>query len=148
MKISAKSRYGLASIVFIAQRYNSGGHITVLNISEKLGISKIYLEQVFSLLKRSELVTSVKGSQGGYQLARPPETITVYDVLKAIETGFFEQTPHAVEDDSNPIEKAMQHLIWKNLDISVQQFLSGITLADLVLESSNYADPDNLMFYI
>ncbi|MHB1484533.1 MAG: RrF2 family transcriptional regulator [Saccharofermentanales bacterium] len=148
MKISAKSRYGLASIIYMAQQYNTGGHITVLSISENLGISKIYLEQVFSLLKRAELVSSVKGSQGGYQLAYPPAEISVFDVLKSIETGFFDETPSSVDDASNPIEKAMRNLIWTNLDITVQSFLSGISLQDLVTEVQNCSNPDNLMFYI
>ena len=69
MKISAKGRYGLAAMTYLARNYAAGTPITIVSISEKLGISKIYLEQVFSLLKRARLVNSIKGSQGGYQLA-------------------------------------------------------------------------------
>ena len=57
MRISAKGRYALASVVHMAQQQHSGESITLVSISERLGISKIYLEQVFSLLKRGELVT-------------------------------------------------------------------------------------------
>ena len=83
MRISAKGRYALAAVISMAQQYHSGEFITLISISEKLGISKIYLEQVFSLLKRGELVTSVKGAQGGYQLARIPRQISALDVLTA-----------------------------------------------------------------
>ena len=72
MKISAKGRYGLAAMTCLARNFASGSPITIISISEKLGISKIYLEQVFSLLKRAQLVNSIKGSQGGYQLSREP----------------------------------------------------------------------------
>lgn len=72
MRISAKGRYALAAIISMAQQYNSGEHITVISISEKLGLSKIYLEQVFALLKKAEIVSSAKGAQGGYQLTRMP----------------------------------------------------------------------------
>ena len=85
MKISAKGRYGLAAMTYLARNYASGSPITIISISEKLGISKIYLEQVFSLLKRANLVHSIKGSQGGYQLAREPRAISAYDILSSIE---------------------------------------------------------------
>ena len=85
MKLSAKGRYGLAAMTQLAMNYHAGGPVTIIKISERLGISKIYLEQVFSLLKRAKLVRSIKGSQGGYQLAREPERITAYDILATIE---------------------------------------------------------------
>ena len=85
MKISAKGRYGLAAMTYLARNYASGSPVTIVSISEKLGISKIYLEQVFSLLKRARLVNSIKGSQGGYQLSRAPREITPYDILSSIE---------------------------------------------------------------
>ena len=56
MRISAKGRYALASVIHMAQQHHSGESVTLISISERLGISKIYLEQVFSLLKRGELV--------------------------------------------------------------------------------------------
>ena len=90
MRISAKGRYGLAAMAYLAHSYNNGAPVTIIRISEKLGISKIYLEQVFSLLKRAGLVHSLKGSQGGYQLSRRPGEISAYDILSAIELGLLE----------------------------------------------------------
>ena len=65
MRISSKGRYGLAAMVCMAESYGSGACITIISLSERLGISKIYLEQVFSLLKRGGLVLAIKGVQGG-----------------------------------------------------------------------------------
>lgn len=62
MKISSKGRYGLAAMICIAQNCKNNECITIIKISEILGISKIYLEQVFSLLKRAGLVNSIKGA--------------------------------------------------------------------------------------
>ena len=84
MKISAKARYGLATMIKLAQLYSREENITVLRLAETLHISKIYLEQVFALLKRAQLVVSTKGAQGGYQLARAPETITVLADRKSV----------------------------------------------------------------
>ena len=72
MRISARGRYALAATTSMAARYQTGENITVVSLSERLGISKIYLEQVFSLLKKADIVSSQKGAQGGYRLCRPP----------------------------------------------------------------------------
>ncbi|HCX65526.1 MAG TPA: Rrf2 family transcriptional regulator, partial [Eubacteriaceae bacterium] len=76
MKLSAKGRYALAATTSMAQNKDKNEYITLISISEKLSISKIYLEQIFSLLKRGGVVNSIKGSQGGYQLSRSPKQIT------------------------------------------------------------------------
>ena len=75
-----------------------GHHVPVAILAENLGISKIYLEQIFSLLKRSGLVASVKGAQGGYHLAKPASEISVYEILKALEQILFEPTESSVDE--------------------------------------------------
>jgi Rrf2 family protein len=85
MRISAKGRYGLAAMISMAQNSRKDEYITIISISERLGISKIYLEQVFALLKRANLVVSTKGSSGGYQLTRPSDRISAFDIISAIE---------------------------------------------------------------
>ncbi|HPF87499.1 MAG TPA: Rrf2 family transcriptional regulator, partial [Candidatus Limiplasma sp.] len=70
MRISARGRYALAATASMAARYATGENITVASLAERLGISKIYLEQVFSLLKKADIVASHKGAQGGYRLSR------------------------------------------------------------------------------
>ena len=86
MRISAKARYGLSAMVYFAMRYPTQTKFTVLEISEALKISKIYLEQVFTQLKVEGIVGATKGPQGGYSLKRPPAEITAYEVLAATET--------------------------------------------------------------
>ena len=123
MRISAKGRYALASVVHMAQQRN-GESITLVSISERLGISKIYLEQVFSLLKRGELVTSVKGAQGGYLLSASPGQISVLDVLTAVETGLFDKTEDTVAEKAPEIEFAMRERAFQALDDAVSASLS------------------------
>jgi len=148
MRISAKGRYALASLTYMAQQHNNGEYITIINISEELGISKIYLEQVFSLLKKAELVISSKGSQGGYLLARSPEEITVLDVLTAVEVSLFEQTNDTVPDKAPEIEKALKGSVFDVMDKVISKTLSNITLADLVSEAEKHKTDQALMFYI
>lgn len=148
MRISAKGRYALASLTFMAQQYNTGEYITILTISEELGISKIYLEQVFSLLKKAELVFSSKGAQGGYQLSRMPEQITVLDILSAVEVSLFEQIHDTVPEKSPEIENALKLSVFDVLDQSIRKTLNGITLADLVNEAEKHKADQAIMFYI
>jgi len=148
MRLSAKGRYALAALTYMAQQYNTGEYITIITISEELGISKIYLEQVFSLLKKAELVFSSKGSQGGYQLSRMPSEITVLDVLAAVEVSLFEQTNDTVPEKAPEIEKALKLSVFYALDQSIVKTLSGITLADLVNEAEKHKKDEAMMFYI
>lgn len=148
MRISAKGRYALASAIHMAQQHHSGESITLISISERLGISKIYLEQVFSLLKRGELVTSVKGAQGGYLLSAAPGMISVMDVLTAVETGLFDKTEDTVAERAPEIEFAMRESAFRVLDDAVAASLSQITLEDLVLASEKHKGDDAAMYYI
>lgn len=148
MRISTKGRYALAAAISMAQQHNNGEFITVFSISEKLGISKIYLEQVFSLLKRGGLVISVKGAQGGYQLSRAPEQITVFELLSAVEGSLFEGAEETVASKSPDIEKAMRLTVFDKLDKSVEAALSQVTLDDLVSATEKHNRDSAQMFYI
>ena len=149
MRISAKGRYALAAVVSMAQQHpQNDGSITLISISERLGISKIYLEQVFALLKRGELVTSDKGAQGGYQLARPPRLISALEVLYAVETTLFDKTEDTVAERAPEIEFAMRESAFRVLDDAVAASLSQISLEDLVLASEKHKGDDAAMYYI
>jgi Rrf2 family protein len=145
MKLSSKGRYALAAAVCLAESYASGEYIAVLSISERLGISKIYLEQVFSLLKRSGLVMALKGAQGGYLLSKSPSEITAYDLLAAVEGSLFEGTAATVKETAPTIERALFKVVFTPLDSIIEQTLQNITLDTLLTESQS---DDALMFYI
>ena len=148
MRISGKGRYALAAVISMAQQYHSGENITVISISGKLGISKIYLEQAFSLLKRGGLVASVKGAQGGYQLTHMPNQMTVLDVLSAVDSALFEKAEETVLEKAPDIEAAMRLSAFDVLDRSVKDTLRKITLSDLISEAERQKADSALMFYI
>ncbi len=148
MRISAKGRYALAATISMAQDYSKGECITVISISEKLGISKIYLEQVFSLLKRGDIVTSVKGAQGGYMLTRTPGKISAYQVLTAVESSLTESAEETVAQKAPQIDAAMQSLVFDSLDSALKATLEKITLDDLVHEAEKHNAENSLMFFI
>lgn len=148
MRISAKGRYGLAAMSHLALNYDAGIPITIISISEKMNISKIYLEQVFSLLKRGGLVTSIKGAQGGYQLSREPKAITAYDILAAIETAMLEPADSTVADTQPRLEKALQEMVFQQLDKDIKTSLTKVTLADVLQNVEQQSNPDQLMYFI
>ena len=148
MRISAKGRYALAAASHMAAVQRHGECITVISISEKLGISKIYLEQVFSLLKRGGLVRSVKGAQGGYQLTRMPGRISAFDVLSSVELSLFEKTEAAVSEKAPEIDAAMRSCVFAPLDQIVAEALKSTTLDDLAAAAEKQKTGDGMMYYI
>ena len=84
MKLSTRGRYGIKAMVDLAMAYGSG-QVSANALAKAQGVSEPYLEQLISLLKKADLVQSVRGAQGGYSLKRPPEEITVGEVLYALE---------------------------------------------------------------
>jgi Rrf2 family protein len=148
MKFSSKGRYAIAALIYMAQKNGNEEQITILAISQALGISKIYLEQVFSMLKRAEIVTSTKGAQGGYRLTSPPESLSVGDIARAVETGLFEKNDSGISKEASPIDKAMEALIWDDLDAALSLVLDRVTLQELVNKAGSFAAGQNYMFYI
>ena len=148
MRISTKGRYALAAAVCMAQRYGGGEYITAVSVSEKLGISKIYLEQVFSLLKRGGIVVSVKGAQGGYILARSPEKISAFEVLSSAENSLFEKAEETVAEKAPEIEEAMRAKLFDALDGAIGKLLTAVTLEDLAAEADKNGQAALGMFYI
>ncbi|MBQ1469296.1 RrF2 family transcriptional regulator [Schwartzia succinivorans] len=148
MKISAKGRYGLAAMTHLAMNYASDTPITIISISEKLGISKIYLEQVFSLLKRAKLVLSIKGSQGGYQLARAPKNISAYDILTAIELSLVEETSSSTNGKVPSLDDALEAIIYQPINDALKETLQNVSLADVLTETENKRQDETMMYFI
>ncbi|GHU51015.1 Rrf2 family transcriptional regulator [Clostridia bacterium] len=146
MRISVKARYGLSAMICLAQSYRAQEYVTIISLAKRLDISKIYLEQVFSLLKRAELVSSTKGAQGGYRLMKNPSEITAGDILYSIETSMFEKTENTIEENEKFIESAMRDMVFEKVDKAIRDSLC-VTLDELVAESEKQA-AEGYMFYL
>ncbi|MDR0964557.1 MAG: Rrf2 family transcriptional regulator [Clostridium sp.] len=135
MKISSKGRYALASMILLAHNQGQDSPMTVIGISGQLDISKIYLEQVFSLLRKGGLVTSIKGSQGGYQLSRPADEISTAEILSVTETSIFEPTESTVAQSQPGIERALQDVLFIPANDAFQKFFDKTPLSVLAEEA-------------
>jgi Rrf2 family protein len=112
---------------------DADGYITIKSIAERQEISGKYLEQIISVLSRAGFVRSVRGSQGGYKLAKPAADYTIGAILRLIEGSL---APVACLDDAEnkcPRSEICVTLdVWKQIDEAVAQVVDHITLQDLV----------------
>ncbi|NLL05778.1 MAG: RrF2 family transcriptional regulator [Clostridiaceae bacterium] len=149
MKFSTKGRYGLRAMVDLAVNAR-GEHVALCSIAERQGISTNYLEQVFSVLRKSGLVKSVKGAQGGYILAEAPSNIKIGRILRALE-GPLSVTDEKVED-SNENETSIQHCIrtcvWDKMNEALNDLADSLTLEDLVDNYWKMLGVEETMYYI
>jgi Rrf2 family protein len=134
LRMSTRSRYGLRLMIALGVRYREG--ITLMkDVSRGEGISEKYLGQIIIPLKAAGLVSSQRGSHGGYALAKPPEQVTVKDIVEAIEGDI---VPVPCTDDSENCGRASTCAaakVWKRLTDDMKKSLSAFTLADLVRDA-------------
>lgn len=142
MKISTKGRYGLRLMLDLAVHCENG-LVPLRDISARQEISEKYLEQIMMLLNRAGLVRSVRGSQGGYALARPAAAITVGDVLRTMEGSL--APVDCVADGASGCAKAERCVtmeVWVKLREAVNQVVDSLTLADLAARYHEKNPPD------
>lgn len=151
MKISAKTRYGLRALVDLAI-HDIGSPVPLINIANRQEISINYLEQVFALLKKANIVRSIKGAQGGYILARKSDKITVADVIRAIEGDIMivEEEPPKNEVSMlyQNFTQCLQEKVWNKITDSVNEVVNNITIESLVRQYQENAYNDVGMYYI
>lgn len=148
MKLSTKGRYGLRAMLDLAIN-SSGDHVSLYSIAERQGISENYLEQVFSTLRKSGLINSVKGAQGGYVLAVPSSKIKVGTILRALE-GDLSIADEDVEGESpdDILKNCIKLSVWDKLNEGINQVVDSITLEDLVNEYLKMNQKESVMYFI
>ena len=132
MKLSTKGRYGIKAMVDIALEYGSG-RLSVNQLAEKQGISVAYLEQLIAALKKAGLVDSTRGVNGGYTLSRPPEQISVGEVLRALE-GTTAVIDCVGVDSSGSCSNACScsaRPLWLKLQQKIDDVLNTTTIKDM-----------------
>jgi len=130
MRLTTKGRYAVTAMLDLAL-HEGKGPISLADISERQGISLSYLEQLFAKLRRNELVRSVRGPGGGYQLNREKSAIHVAEVIDAVNESV-DATGCNRKGDCQGGDTCLTHHLWCDLSDQIHSFLSGISLADLV----------------
>jgi Rrf2 family transcriptional regulator, iron-sulfur cluster assembly transcription factor len=130
MRLTTKGRYAVTAMLDLA--INRGQEpITLADISQRQGISLSYLEQLFSKLRKHGLVSSARGPGGGYRLSRGAETIAIADVIAAVDESV-DATRCKGLQNCHDARACLTHQLWTDLSEQIREFLSGITLAQVV----------------
>lgn len=130
MRLTTKGRYAVTAMLDLA--LNQGrGPISLADISSRQGISLSYLEQLFSKLRRNDLVSSVRGPGGGYRLSRDQGEIYVAQVIDAVNETV-DATSCGGLGDCLEGEQCLTHHLWCDLSDQIHNFLSAISLGELV----------------
>jgi Rrf2 family protein len=112
--------------------HTNGENIALYSIANRQNISTKYLEQMFTLLRKAELVRSIKGAQGGYMLAVKPSEITVGEILRALEGDISIKEEETGQGVNGSIPALLKEAVWDKINAAVNEIVDSITLEDLV----------------
>jgi len=149
MQLSTKSRYATRAMLELALNYGKGP-LQLKEIARRQDISDKYLEQVMFPLRTKGYIYTLKGNKGGYLLAKPPEEITLYDIVQTLEGSL---APVACADNPEVCSRSEQcaaKSVWSRLKELVAGELKKISLAELSEEQKNKHKEvsESLTYYI
>lgn len=130
MRLTTRGRYAVTAMLDLAL-HSQSRPVSLAEISERQTISLSYLEQLFSRLRKAGLVDSVRGPGGGYLLVGQADLVCVADIIKAVNESI-DSTNCGGKPDCQGGSICLTHNLWDDLSRQINDFLSGISLADLV----------------
>ena len=131
MKLTTKGRYAVTAMLDLA--FHCGpSPVKLAEISARQGISLSYLEQLFTRLRKEGLVASTRGPGGGYSLNRPAERIAIAEVIMAVDESVDTTRCGGLSNCHND-QRCLTHELWTDLSAQIRNFLTEITLGDLVV---------------
>lgn len=147
MKMSTKGRYGLRALVDLAAHSNRE-HVSLFNIAQRQQISENYLESVFSQLKKSGIVKSVKGAGGGYMLAQEPSDIRIGTILRVLEGNLSIIDVDIEVDRRDSISYCIKQNVWDKVNDKINDLVDSMTLEDMITEYNRINGLNTIMYYI
>ncbi|WP_125154666.1 RrF2 family transcriptional regulator [Clostridium rectalis] len=138
MKLSTKGRYGVRAMVDLAINYGKEP-VSIKSIAERQNISEYYLEQLFSSLRRADLIKSIRGAQGGYILSKTPDEITVSDIMEVLE-GPLDLSECILEGTCSNMDSCSTRLLWVKIKESIEKVTKSTTLQHLAQDYNKLKD--------
>ena len=133
MRLTTKGRYAVTAMIDLAMN-QSVGPVSLKSISDNQGISLSYLEQLFAKMKRCDLVVGARGPGGGYTLARDVDSISIADIILAVDEPL-DITECEGEENCHDGKRCLAHDLWSELTTQLHDFLSDIRLGELMRRS-------------
>ena len=131
MKLTTKGRYAVTAMMDLALHQSDRHRVSLKSIAEHQEISIAYLEQLFALLKAKGLVRGVRGPGGGYQLTRPANEISIYEIINAVDESVDVTRCHGREDCQDG-EICLTHELWTDLSSQISLFLDQLKLGEII----------------
>ena len=133
MKLTSKGRYAVMALVDLA-RFDNINPVSLRDISLRQGISLDYLEQIFSKLKKNEIVKSIRGTQGGYVLNKNPNDIKLTNIFHAVDEKVktIQCKKELKRGCNGKATKCITHNLWDELEIHINTFFENKSLKDLL----------------
>ena len=129
MKMSSKARYGLYVAVELAKNFENGNVVNVSSLSQSTGVTEKYLEQIIALMKKADVVESLRGANGGYKLTEAPEKVTVGRILRAVEDNL--EIVDCLHSDCANSQQCVARNLWGKLYDNINSYLDTISLKQL-----------------
>jgi|TARA_A100001011_G_scaffold323967_1_gene346090 Rrf2 family iron-sulfur cluster assembly transcriptional regulator len=137
MKLTSKGRYAVMALADMAQ-FDNKAPVSLRDISLRQGISLLYLEQIFSKLKKNDIVKSIRGVNGGYVLRENPSQIKLANIFSAVQEEI--KTVQCKKDSkkgcNGKTTKCLTHNLWDELENHINNFFEEKSLDDLVKDNN------------
>lgn len=130
MKLTTKGRYAVTAMLDLALHAQSGP-VSLAEISTRQEISLSYLEQLFSKLRRKDLVSSTRGPGGGYRVSRSLKDVAISEIIEAVNESV-DATQCRGKENCHSQGRCLTHDLWDALSAQIEEFLSGVSLQDLI----------------
>ena len=141
MKLTSRGRYAVMALADIAS-FDRENPVSLRDISLRQNISLVFLEQIFSKLKKNNIVKSIRGTNGGYMLSNTPEKIKLSSIFLAVDETV--KTVQCKKESKKSCQgkstKCLTHNLWDELELYINNFFEKKNLEDLLrknLEKKN-----------
>tara|TARA_B110000116_G_scaffold168766_1_gene145855 strand:- start:159 stop:584 length:426 start_codon:yes stop_codon:yes gene_type:complete len=137
MKLTSKGRYAVMALADLA-KFENGEPVSLRDVSLRQNISLLYLEQIFSKLKKNNIVKSTRGVNGGYILTKNPDQIKLSNIFSAVqeEVKTVQCKKESKKGCNGRATKCITHNLWDELEIHIQHFFNKKNLGDLIKDKN------------
>ena len=137
MKLNTRGRYAVMALADMA-KFDNQNPISLRDVSLRQNISLVYLEQIFSKLKKNNIVKSIRGANGGYILSKDPEQIKLSNIFSAVEEKVktVQCKKESKKGCNGKLTKCITHYLWDELEIHINDFFDKKNLGDLLKSNS------------
>ena len=133
MKLNTRGRYAVMALADMA-KFDNQNPISLRDVSLRQNISLVYLEQIFSKLKKNNIVKSIRGTNGGYILSKDPEQIKLSTIFSAVEEKVktVQCKKESKKGCNGKLTKCITHYLWDELEMHINDFFDKKNLGDLL----------------